>query len=372
MPIPSIVSSVAYVVTKMPNQAKNKTSSSVPPSHGGARPKVPKGPGGSSSSTKKASPPKGQNKNQNQKQKSPSQGAIKTEPRVNTRKSPSGFRIGASLARREAALWNHSLGMNGFFQVQGQYLHVRTTVYRDYVSDGNSIICNQLVIDPQDTFPIFGSTSTEVIGADPVHVQCHILQPNVLTPFSSSSTQLDYTADKALLVLSSIPLQYATGTGGTGFRQFGWNKCSTQITPSNEPAWINVFDFHAKQLPHGAVWDVSDSDSNMVLGAIRVVNVDNFSQATCTLQTRWSFEVRIPLPNLNTAKWNILKVPGSSGLDKIGDVVPLSYTTALTEITSLQRDKGGNAIQQAMRMAELDEADDQVAQLAAGFEDLGV
>jgi len=266
------------------------------------------------------------------------------------------FKVTARRATHEKAkLAGFSLG--GFFQVQGQYLHIRTVVYDDYVSDGNTIICKQLVIDPQDTFPIFNSSGSEVVGAEPVHVQCHVLQPNVLSPFSSQA-QVEATADKVFLVLASIPLQYPTGVGGTGYRQFGWNKTTTQITPSNEPAWVSVFNFCNTQLPKGAVYDVSDEDSNMVLGAIRVVGVDDFAQAEVRLQTRWSFEVRIPLPNLNLAKFAFLKVPGASGLDKIGDAIPLGYETALTEIKSIQRDRGGNSVMQAMAMADADEQAD--------------
>lgn len=279
------------------------------------------------------------------------------------------YRISAPRALQEKAkLAGFSLG--GFFQVQGQYLHVRTVVYSDYVSDGSENICKQLVIDPQNTFPIFATDRLETVGAEPVHIQVHVLQPNVLSPFSRGE-QIEVTADKVYLVLAAIPLQYPTGVGGTGYRQFGWNKTTTQLTPSNEPAWVSVFNFYNTQLPKGAVWDISDKDSNMVLGAMRVVGVDDFSQADVQLQTRWSFEVRIPLPNLNLAKFAFTMVPGASGLDKIGDAVPLSYQTALTEIKSVQRDKGGNSVVQAMAMADADEqADREDRDLASEFEKL--
>lgn len=251
-------------------------------------------------------------------------------------------------------------GFGGFFQVQGQYLYVRTTIYQDYVSDGSQNFVQQLVIDPQDTFPIFGTSGSETVGSELVHVQCHVLQPNVLVSFDPKPESLVASSSKVLLVLTSIPLQYPTGVGGTGFREFGWNKTTTQITPSNEPSWVNVFNFSHKQLPSGAVFDMSDQESNMLLGCIRVVDPDNFSQAEVTLQCRWSFTVKLPLPNLNVAKWAINPVSGSTAMDKIGPGKALGYSTALTEVTHMQKDHGGPSVAQALAATAIDEEIDEL------------
>lgn len=253
---------------------------------------------------------------------------------------------------REKALIKATEASGSVFQVQGQYLHIKMVFYFDYKSDGAQNLVKQIIIDPQDTFPIFGSTGQTVIGTEPVDIQVHVLQPNTVTAPDGSITT---AATKPVLVASSIPLQYATGVGGTGFRQFGWGKTTTQVNPSNEPSWVPVFNFENTELPRGAVWDVSDTQSNLCVGAFWVLDPDDFAQANCLLQFRAQVEVRIPLPNVNVAKWKVTDNVGSEYLDEIGKELPISYTAALTEIQTVKKDPRGrlaNEIVDQMRMAD--------------------
>lgn len=209
------------------------------------------------------------------------------------------------------------------------------------------------MIDPQNTVPIFGNASStapnQVLGSEPLHVVLHACQPNVLTPFTAPdpTSPIVATSSKVLMVRTGIPLQFVTGASGTGNRQFGWEQVTTQLMPSNEPAYVPVFNFHKSEMPTGAVWDVSNTKSNMVMGAVQFLDADTLSQAECNIQLRWAFEIRIPLANLNLAKFDFIATD-ETGFHKIGEAVDIAERPCYTQIRSMRTDHAGPTVQQAM------------------------